>query len=208
MVVTDIDILPDYIRQKRRKIYQFNKANWDIINNDLQTLATDLQKNKDNTVESLWNQFKKIEEVISKEVPSKMSSKRKSLPWFSHKLKRMVKRKARLYKMAKETGNWTHFKTYQRECKKEFKKAEINHINIAIEKGLEENNTKPFWRYVKSRRQDNIGVQPLKHKGQLFNSSKDKAQILVDQFKSVFTKHNNNRPETSKRPKYTHLNHW
>jgi len=97
--------LPHYIRQKRRKIFQFNKANWDIINKDLQTLAADLQKNKDNTVDSLWNQFKKkIEDVISKEVPSKMSSKRKSLPWFSHKLKRMVKRKARLYKMAKETG--------------------------------------------------------------------------------------------------------
>jgi len=46
------------------------------------------------------------------------------------------------------------------------------------------------------------GVQPLKHKGQLFNNSKDKAQILVDQFKSVFTKHNSNRLETSKRPKY------
>ncbi|KAL4226529.1 DTW domain-containing protein 2 [Mactra antiquata] len=73
-----------------------------------------------------------------------MSKKRKSLPWFSHKLKRMVKRKARLYNNAKKTGNWTHFKTFQRECKREFKKAKMEHINSTIIKGLEENNCKPF----------------------------------------------------------------
>ena len=70
----------------------------------------------------------------------------------------MVKKKARLYKMEKETGNWTQFKTYQLECKKEFKKAEINNINSTIETALEENNSKPFWRYVKSRRQDSAGT--------------------------------------------------
>jgi hypothetical protein len=52
MVVTDIDILPHYIRQKRRKIYQFNKVNWDNINKDLQTLASDLR-----TKTTLYNHY-------------------------------------------------------------------------------------------------------------------------------------------------------
>jgi hypothetical protein len=138
--------------------------------------------------------------VISKEVPSKMSSKRKSLPGFNHKLKRMVKRKARLYKMAKETGNWTHFKTYQRECKKEFKKAEIQHINTAIEKRTRRKQHLTIWAIceIQKTRQHRSTTA----KTQLFNNSKDKAQILVDHFKSVFTKHNSNRPETSKRLKF------
>ena len=41
---------------------------------------------------------------------------------------------------------------------------------------------------MKAKRQDNLGVAPLKVKGTLHSESKNKAQILVDQFRSVFTK--------------------
>ena len=43
--------------------------------------------------------------------------------------------------------------------------------------GMEKNNAKPFWKYVKSRKQDNIEVAPLKERGHLINNSKEKAQI-------------------------------
>ena len=54
-------------------------------------------------------------------------------------------------------------------------------------RGLEEGSTKPFWRYVKSLRRDNSGISPLKQDGKLHNDSKDKAEILNNQFKSLFT---------------------
>ena len=41
---------------------------------------------------------------------------------------------------------------------------------------------------MKSKKQDNIGVAPLKRSGGLTNESKKKAEILSNQFKSVFTK--------------------
>jgi hypothetical protein len=53
--------------------------------------------------------------------------------------------------------------------------------------------------YVKSRKQDNIGVSPLKSNGQLVNDSKGKADILINQFKSVFTREENKTlPKTTK----------
>ena len=52
---------------------------------------------------------------------------------------------------------------------------------------MKENNTKPFWNFVKSRKKDNIGVSPLKSKGELFSDPKKKADILLWQFKSVFS---------------------
>ena len=79
------------------------------------------------------------------------------------------------------------FKKYQKLCKREFKKAELDYVNKTIQEVFENNNSKPFWRYIKSKRQDNIGIAPLKQKGSLFSDRKDKAQILVDQFRSVFT---------------------
>ena len=64
-------------------------------------------------------------------------------------------------------------------------------INETTQNGLENKNTKPFWKYVKSKRQDNIGVSPLKSKGHLLCDGKSKAEALVDQFSSVFTRINN-----------------
>jgi hypothetical protein len=65
--------------------------------------------------------------------------------------------------------------------------------------GLQNNNSKPFWKYAKSLKQDNIGVSPLKGNGQLVNDSKRKADILVNQFKSIFTREENKTlPKTTK----------
>ena len=61
-------------------------------------------------------------------------------------------------------------------------------LNNIITESLEKNDRKPFWRYAKAKKQDNIGIAPLRHKGSMTNDSKEKANILNDQFKSVFTK--------------------
>ena len=68
------------------------------------------------------------------------------------------------------------------------RRAENDFVNKTINEGLAENNQKPFWRYIKSRKCDNIGVAPLKNKGKLESEPKKKAEILLNQFKSVFTK--------------------
>ena len=62
---------------------------------------------------------------------------------------------------------------------KAFKKAEINHINDVIQKGIDEDNSMTFWRYVKSRRQDSVGVPSLKKIGQLINASKEKPKLWL-----------------------------
>ena len=45
--------------------------------------------------------------------------------------------------------------------------AEKNYINNTIQDSLEENNTKPFLKYFKARKQDNTGALPLKGGGWL-----------------------------------------
>jgi hypothetical protein len=68
------------------------------------------------------------------------------------------------------------------------RKAEYKYINDRIEEGLNNNDSKPFWRYIKARKRDNIGVSPLKEKDTLTSDSLQKANILLQQFQSVFTK--------------------
>ena len=83
--------------------------------------------------------------------------------------------------------------------KRNLRKADLDHVNNVIQEGLNQNNTKPFWSYTKSKRQDNIGIAPLKIKGNLLTDAKSKANILLKQFISVFTKSTDIiNPEVSK----------
>ena len=54
-----------------------------------------------------------------------------------------------------------------------------------LSESLEHKNSKPLWRYIKSKRQDGNGVSPLKENGQLHSDSRREAEI--NQFCSVFT---------------------
>ena len=52
---------------------------------------------------------------------------------------------------------------------------------------MENNDSKPFWRYVKAQQQDSVGVSPLKICGRLYSDAASKASALNRQFQSVFT---------------------
>ena len=49
------------------------------------------------------------------------------------------------------------------------------YINTTITQGLQTNNSKPFWKYINSRIQDNIGVAHLKKNCSLVCDSKEKS---------------------------------
>ena len=65
-----------------------------------------------------------------------------------------------------------------------------------LKEGLEQGSNKPFYQYVKSQKQDNQGVSALRDKatGQLHSDPADKARLLSEQFKSVFTRSDPEHP--------------
>ena len=54
-------------------------------------------------------------------------------------------------------------------------------------------NKKPLWHYIKSRRQEHIGISTLKDStsGHVITNPVEKANTLNEHFKSVFTVENN-----------------
>ena len=48
--------------------------------------------------------------------------------------------------------------------------------------------TKRFWTYIRSKRQDNVRVAPLEINDDVVSDSREKANLLSNYFKSVFTK--------------------
>jgi hypothetical protein len=190
-VVADFETRPQRVKEKPRKTHLFSKVNWQTLNEELKPLngkmSTMVEEGKD--VNHLWETFKgSIKEVVDRHVPSVLRKKKDDLPWLNGNIRRMLRKKKRLFKRAKKSHNWADFRFTQKQCRRAMRKAEQQYINNMIEKGMADNNTKPFWRYVKSRRQDGSGVAPLKNGTSLITDSVGKAKILLKQFVSVFTR--------------------
>ena len=193
VVVADCDIRARFTRKIPRKIHLYSKADW----NKLRAKTLDfkeefMEKYSDRSVDDNYESLKShVNNIIDDHVPSKMSTTRFNVPWITPAIKRMCRKKQRLFNRAKRTRkprHWDSFKSHKRDTLRALRKARWSYINNILQLSLEENDSKPFWKYVKSQRQDNIVVTTLKSKGQLHTDNTTKAEILNRQFKSVFTK--------------------
>ena len=110
----------------------------------------------------MWLHFKNsLLSSVKSHTPSKQSSAKDSPPWLNRELKRMQKKKLRLYHQTKKYNNWSNYRAFQRDCRRAFRRPEYNYLNKTIKYGIDHRNTKPFWKYIKSKKRDNIGVSPL-----------------------------------------------
>ena len=135
------------------------------------------------SVETKWQDLREgIFKAMSHDIPTKWSSNRSNLPWLSSKHKKCIKKKHKLMQLAKKTGipsDWTKYKQHKSITQKQ---AHWNYVNAILNKSLEHGNNKPFWKYIKARRNDNIGVAAIKNNGILYHDSKTKAELLNHQF--------------------------
>ena len=114
MVVTDCDTKPYYQRKRPCKCYVYSKANWDNLHEDLTKLSSTIINiyHTGSSVQNLWDIFKtELFEYLDKHIPSKSH-----LPWINYKIRKMFKKKTRLYHQAK-TNKWKNYKHFQKECK-------------------------------------------------------------------------------------------
>ena len=158
------------------------------------------------TIDEVWEHFKKgIIDSMNRHIPTRLSSPRNTLPWIDKKIRKMLKRKLRLYKQAKRITTGLTINTPRKWFYAPSGQQNTTSSITSLKRALINNDTKPFWRYIKSRKQDNIGVSPLKDKGALHSDSQEKANILLRQFQSVFTKDgtNENLPDVEHQ-----LNHY
>ena len=129
---------------------------------------------------------------MEKNIPSKISRTRASQPWITPPLKRMIRKKARMYKKAKTSNSrndWDYFRTFRKTVQKKIRASYWSYTNRMLN-DPEDKHNKSFWRFIKAKRQDSTGISPLTHNERLVSDNKGKANILNMQFKSVFTSEN------------------
>ena len=139
-----------------------------------------------------WEAFKThLKVTMEKSVPSKRPRSRDSPLWFTPSIKHIVNHKQRAYNKAKRSGkeeDWLSYNILQKEVHRALRKGRWTYVDNILTENLTNRNPKPFWQYIKSQKQENLGVVPLKSNRKLLSTSKEKAEILNNQFQSVFTK--------------------
>ena len=191
-ILVDSDIVPAYSKKKPRKTFIFSKANWSKMKEDASTFVTSfLEALPETSVDENWEKIKgHLTSSMAKHIPSRTTSRKQHQPWITHGMKKRTRQKHRMYRKARKSGNPDHmsaFWDYKKQSAKEMKKAKVRYVNERVLGELEDGNTKPFYRYIKSLRMDNIGLPPLKSTNTLVTSALDKATILLNEFSSVFT---------------------
>ncbi|VDI42580.1 Hypothetical predicted protein [Mytilus galloprovincialis] len=146
--------------------------------------------NLESPITAMWEFIKtSLLTILEQTVPSKMSSSRFNQPWINQKIKKLTRQKKRSFEKARKTKRKSDFDRYHRlkaATQKECRKAYRDYINDIINPELSA-NPKRFWGFIKSKKCESVGVSPLKDTdGLTYSESEKKANILNDQFSSVF----------------------
>ena len=177
---------------RSRKIYLYSKGNYQGIRCDMKQFNnTFFQSSPErNSVNNNWLQFKSaLHSSVARNVPSKLiSSRNRRPPWLTTQVRRLIKRRDNLAKVAAKSGSYIDRNRYRKArnlASKEINSAYQSHLNQVI--GNLNEDPRGFYRFIKARRTDSHGIPALKTANGIVSTDEDKAKSLNDYFASVFT---------------------
>ena len=139
---------------------------------------------------------------MDKFIPSATIKDRGDLPWLTKDIKKLLLQRDKAFAKAKANPHQPRlYKTFgdlKSRVQKEIRQAHNNYVaNILTLENTDpyDNatthqstaNRKRFWSYIKNLKRDNNNLSPLKDNGILVSDSKGQANILNNQYQSVFT---------------------
>ena len=181
------------IRKKptKRRIHLWNRVDETKIQKDTHDFRLKfltLFSVSDN-VQDMWDFVKSnIDKIIEDNVESKLTSSKTHQPWITTETKRMLRKKNRWFKLAKKSNSpkvWKRFKEIRSGTQRVCRRAHDKYVNDIFS---EDSGNIKMWSYIKSKRQENIGISDLKDENSILtNNPSKKAELLHKHFDSVFS---------------------
>ena len=137
----------------------------------------------------MWEYIKKeITVIINKNVPLKEISTKTHQPWINTETKKLIRKKNRWLGKAKKSNlssHWDIYKKIKSETQRTCRQTHDRYLNSIFEN---DKSNKKLWSYIKSRKQQNIGIPDLKDKNQIPTSDRSKkAHLIHDHLDTVFS---------------------
>ena len=175
------------LKGKKRKMYNFKKANWNSLNDDLNHVNWNYTlKYCDST--TAWNRFKTILiKLCDKHIPKITIKSQFQPPWFDSDIHKLCLKKDRLrqkYISSKNPVDHEKFKM----ATKSFKAAVQEKMRYNFEDDSDPALIpKKFWSHVKSSSNSTRIPETVHYKGWFRNNQKDQAALFNSFFEDQFS---------------------
>ena len=130
---TDCDLNATINMKPQRKVYQWSKADWQLLKEQTVMFAKQfLTLAQTRTVKENYTVFiEYMEGILAVNIPSKLSNSRHNLPWMNRNLKRLIRKKGRRFKKAKKSGMDEDRARYwiEQMVKRQLRDAERDYVN-------------------------------------------------------------------------------
>ena len=147
------------IKKPRRKVYLYQKGDYESMRKDTLEDAKEKYFNGHSDTRSVQENFDLltsfIQDSADKHIPSKTS----------RSVRRKIRRKNKTHAKAKKTGSSklrSKFETLRREIKADVRKQHDLYVNNLV--GDVKANPRDFYRYINSQKKDTQGIPPRKGK--------------------------------------------
>ena len=129
----------------------------------------------------MWAAFKpNVISAVDQDVPTKMTSTRRTHPWVNTNLRKLMRKKQRAHWLVKQTRQARDKNRYKKvlaEAQRSTRKANKGYMEGIVSQHLKE-NSKHFWSFIKRKQQEASGVSALMNQdGYLQSDSSVKAKI-------------------------------
>ena len=164
-VFCEINIHPQKRKQKPRLIPLYKQADWDALKQELGDWYTTLNTKGDSIpTEELWSSFKDtLHAGVQKHIPHKKVRLKESKPWITPAIRRLIRKRDRLYKKMRKRGREKYEKPYKdlrRQVQQQLRRSYWAYLNDIFEETDTNpsgaNRHKRFWTYIKHLKTSNI----------------------------------------------------
>ena len=152
------------------------------------------------SVDELWNIFNsKILDLMNNYIPTKLVQSNAKQSWINQNVKKIRRRKQRLYNKARSTNlvsDWKNYKEAKKQMQKVTRQAFNKYMYRLIHNSYVNGKRKRFYKHIKSLRSDHCGIPSLQKDDYIYTEGYAKANLLNDYFCSVFSQDGENPTPT------------
>ena len=201
--LVELEVTPIRIMKKPREIPLFKSALWDDFRDSIALKGQEITSTPpDADVNSLWCTLRDaLIDGTKKFIPHKRSKSKIDLPYLTSPLRRLIRRRDRLYdkikKLQRNISNHasaaalkSRYKRLKAQVQSEVRRAYWAYIEkVIMPLDTDKKPSKSFWSFVRRNRTERMGISALKSPdtGHQVGDAKGKADILNHQFQSAFT---------------------
>ena len=186
-ITFNIDVKTKYVKQPKRKMFNYSKGNFRDLNNELHSINWELVFGSNDPFVA-WNRFRTIlGDCCDRWIPKKTIQSQFQPPWYDSDCDRIRREKEKWRKRANASNSESDLNKF-RSLRKQFKRTMNEKMRLNVE---DDSDTalisKKFWTHVKSKTKSTRIPETVRYGNHFRNNPMDQANLFNEYFYAQFS---------------------